>query len=216
MEKGMKRALIVVDIQNDFLPGGALAVPDGDVILPFVVQLLGSGLDYDQIVVTQDWHPAGHGSFAASHSGTDPFQLGELSGLPQMFWPIHCVEGTKGARLSTEIEEAIAQIKQAGRSVFIVQKGQDRDVDSYSAFFDNARLHDTGLGSALKECGITDVDIVGLAFDYCVKATAMDAASLGFKTRVLLQGTRAVDPTAVAGVVSEMSEAGVVCVADEK
>jgi len=212
----MKRALVVVDIQSDFLPGGALAVPDGDAILPFVIQLLRSGLDYDLIVVTQDWHPAGHGSFAASHSGTDPFQLGELSGMPQIFWPDHCVEGTNGARLSVEIEEVLGQIIAAGRSVFTVQKGQDRDVDSYSAFFDNARLHDTGLQSALKERGISDVDVVGLAFDYCVKATAIDAASLGFNTRVLLQGTRPVDPTALAGIVSELSEAGVICVANEK
>lgn len=212
----MKRALLVVDIQNDFLPGGALAVPDGDAVLPFVIQLLRSGLDYDLVVVTQDWHPEGHGSFASSHSGTDPFQLGELSGLPQMFWPDHCVGGTKGAQLSVEIKEGVGQIKAAGRSVIIVQKGQDRDVDSYSAFFDNARLHDTGLQSTLKERGVCDVDVVGLAFDYCVKATAIDAASLGFTTRVLLQGTRAVDPTSVARVVSELSEAGVVCVADEK
>jgi nicotinamidase/pyrazinamidase len=215
----MKRALIVVDIQNDFLPGGALAVPDGDAILPFVVQLLRSGLDYDLVVVTQDWHPEGHGSFASSHRGIDPFQLGELSGLPQMFWPDHCVEGTKGAQLSVEIEEILGRVKDAGRWVITVQKGQDRDVDSYSAFFDNARLHATGLQGALKERGISDVDVVGLAFDYCVKATAIDSASLGFKTGVLLEGTRAVDPTAVAGVVSELSEAGVVCVAsvaDEK
>ena len=211
----MKRALIVVDIQNDFLPGGALAVPDGDAILPFVEKLLRTGLNYDLIVVTQDWHPAGHGSFAASHSRTAPFQLGELSGLSQMFWPDHCVEGTKGARLSVEIEEVLGQMEAAGRLVITVQKGQDRDVDSYSAFFDNARIHDTGLQGVLRKHGISDVDIVGLAFDYCVKATAIDAASLGFKTRVLLQGTRPVEPSAEAGVLLELSEAGVVCVANE-
>jgi nicotinamidase/pyrazinamidase len=209
----MKRALIVVDIQNDFLPGGTLAVPNGDVILPFVVQLLRSGLDYDLIVVTQDWHPVGHGSFAASHRGIDPFQLGELSGQPQMFWPDHCVEGTKGARLSVEIEDVLGLVKAVGRSVVTVQKGVDRNVDSYSAFFDNARLRDTGLQGVLKERGISDVDVVGLAFDYCVKATAIDAASLGFDTRVLMQGTCPVDPTAAAGIVSDLSEAGVVCVA---
>lgn len=216
MGKDMKRALIVVDIQNDFLPGGALAVPDGDAILPFVVQLLRSGPNYDLIVVTQDWHPAGHGSFASSHSGIAPYQLGELFGLPQMFWPDHCVEGTEGARLSVEVEQVLEQIKEAGRLVVTVQKGQNRDVDSYSAFFDNARRHDTGLQGVLKEHGITDVDVVGLAFDYCVKATAIDATSLGFTTRVLQEGTRPVDSTATAGVISELSDAGVACIANEK
>jgi nicotinamidase/pyrazinamidase len=209
----MKRALLVVDLQNDFLPGGALAVPEGNTILPFVAELLRTGKNYDLIVVTQDWHPPGHGSFASSHDGTEPFQLGELSGLPQMLWPDHCVEETKGAQLSLEIEKAVEAIGMAGRSVLTVKKGQHRDVDSYSAFFDNARLHDTGLQSALMERGISDVDVVGLALDYCVKATAIDAASLGFKTRVLLQGTRPVDPSAEAAVVAELAAEGVVCVA---
>jgi nicotinamidase/pyrazinamidase len=209
----MKRALIVVDFQNDFLPGGALAVPEGDAILPFVTDLIRMGHHYDLIVVTQDWHPEGHGSFASSHPGADPFQQGELSGLPQMLWPDHCVEGTNGARLFVEFEEVLGQIEAAGRPVIIVQKGQELDVDSYSAFFDNARRRDTGLQSTLKEHGITDVDVVGLAFDYCVKATALDAASLGYRTRVLLQGTRSVEPSSEVQVLSELEKAGVVCVA---
>ena len=141
----MKRALIVVDIQNDFLPGGALAVPEGDAILPFVTDLMRTGHHYNLIVVTQDWHPKGHGSFASSHPGRDPFQMGELSGLTQMLWPDHCVVGTNGARLFVEFEEVLGQIEAAGHPVIIVQKGQELDVDSYSAFFDNARRRETGL-----------------------------------------------------------------------
>lgn len=208
----MKRALLIVDIQNDFLPGGTLAVPEGDAILPFVIDLMRSGLDYDLIVATQDWHPKGHGSFASSHAGTEPFQLGELSGITQMFWPDHCVQETRGARLSAEIEAVLAEITDKGRQVIIVKKGLDRDVDSYSAFFDNARRRDTGLQGTLREHEITAVDVVGLAFDYCVKATALDAASLGFQTRVLLQGTRSVLPSSEAQVFSELSEAGVACI----
>lgn len=212
----MKRALIVVDIQNDFLPGGALEVPNGDAILPFVIDLMRTGVDYDLIVVTQDWHPKGHSSFASSHAGTEPFQLGELFGIAQMFWPDHCVQETHGARLSVDIEAVLAEIADKGRQVIIVQKGQDRDVDSYSAFFDNARQRDTGLQGVMGEHGITEVDVVGLAFDYCVKATALDAASLGFQTRVLLQGTRSVDPSSEAQVLSELSGAGVACITKEK
>ncbi len=210
----MKRALIVVDIQKDFLPGGALAVPKGDLIIQFVVNLLQTGHHYDLIVISQDWHPEDHGSFASSHDGAEPFQLGELAGLPQMLWPDHCVEGTNGARLFEEIEQVLAQIEAAGRPIHFVKKGQDPEVDSYSAFFDNARRRDTGLRSTLIEHGITDVDVVGLALDYCVKATALDAASLGFVTRVLLKGSRAVDPSAETEVLAELSAAGVVCVSE--
>lgn len=208
----MKRALIVVDVQHDFLPGGALAVAEGDAILSFVVHLLRSGHNYDLIVVTQDWHPKGHGSFASSHAGAKPFQPGELGGMSQMLWPDHCVEGTKGARLAAEIEEALAEIKAASREIHTVKKGQDWAVDSYSAFFDNARRHDTGLRAILDEHGIREVDVVGLALDYCVKYTALDAASLGFDTRVLLQGCRAVDPSSLEHVLAELSDAGVACI----
>jgi nicotinamidase/pyrazinamidase len=208
----MKRALVVADIQNDFLPGGALAVPEGDAILPFVTDLIRTEYHYELIVVTQDWHPKGHGSFASSHPGTAPFQKGELAGLPQMLWPDHCVVGTNGARLFVEFEEVLGQVEAAGHPVIIVQKGQELDVDSYSAFFDNARRRDTGLQSTLKKHGITDIDVVGLAFDYCVKATALDGASLGFQTRIFLQGTRSVEPSLEAEVISELEKSGVVCV----
>ncbi|TKB25496.1 bifunctional nicotinamidase/pyrazinamidase [Desulfopila sp. IMCC35006] len=205
----MKRALILTDIQNDFLPGGALAVPEGDAILPFVVRLLRSGRSYDLLVVTQDWHPEGHGSFASSHEGAKPFQLGELGGNAQMLWPDHCIEGTDGARLAVEIEEVLAEQKAAGRPIHTVRKGQDSAVDSYSAFFDNARRHDTGLQAVLDKHDIEEVDVVGLALDYCVKYTALDAASLGFNTRVLLEGCRAVDPSSLELVLAEFADAGV-------
>jgi nicotinamidase/pyrazinamidase len=210
----MKRALIVVDIQNDFLPGGALAVPEGDTILPFVVDLMRNGTQYDLLVVTQDWHPKDHGSFASTHNGGIPFQTGELSGLPQMLWPDHCVEGTSGANLAGDIEEVLSEITSSDRQVKVrkIKKGQDRNVDSYSAFFDNARRHDTGLRTILDEHGIIEVDVVGLALDYCVKYTALDAASLGFRTRVLLLGSRAVDPASLPEVCDELSNAGVICI----
>ncbi len=207
----MSRALIVVDIQNDFLNGGALAVPEGDSIVPFVADLMQTDR-YDLTVVSQDWHPQDHGSFASAHAGASPFCMGELAGRPQMFWPDHCVQSTPGARLSVEIEAVLSELVAAKRQTLIVKKGRDRKVDSYSAFFDNARQYDTGLNAALVLYQIREVDVVGLAFDYCVKATALDAASLGFQTRVLLEGTRAVDPTSDSGTISELSDSGVVCV----
>ncbi len=210
----MKRALVLVDIQHDFLPGGPLAVPDGDAILPFVVDLVRSGHDYDLLVVTQDWHPPGHGSFASTHAGAEPFTLGELAGQPQMLWPDHCVAVTRGAGLAEEIEELLTKEAAAGRRIHRVKKGMDRNVDSYSAFFDNARRHDTGLRTILLDQNIKEVDIVGLALDYCVKYTALDAASLGFQTRVLLQGSRPVDPASQVQVLAELADAGVICVAE--
>ncbi len=210
----MKRALIVVDIQNDFLPGGALAVPEGDAILPFVIKLVRDEQHYDLFVFTQDWHPRGHGSFASSHPGAEPFQLGKLDGESQMLWPDHCIEGTSGAELADKIQEALSDAAQTGRRIHFVKKGMDHNVDSYSGFFDNANRHDTGLRTILDEHDIKEVDIVGLALDYCVKYTALDAASLGFKTRVLLQGTRAVNPSSLTEVLAELLDAGVVCVAE--
>jgi nicotinamidase/pyrazinamidase len=211
----MKRALLVTDIQNDFLPGGALAVEQGDEIIPFVRNVMQRTGDYQLIVAVQDWHPPDHGSFASNHPGAAPFQMGELDGLPQVLWPDHCVQGSPGARLQEQIRETLADITRAGAFSLIIQKGQDPQVDSYSAFFDNARRHDTGLDRALKSYGITDVDIVGLAFDYCVRCTALDAASLGYRTRVLMNGTRAIDAASCDQVVGELEAAGVRCVTEE-
>lgn len=207
----MSTALILVDIQNDFLPGGSLAVGDGDAIIDHVVSLLKDRGRYELIVATQDWHPPNHGSFASSHPGAKPFEVGELGGLEQVLWPDHCVQGESGARLHPEIRAALVSVTESGQRSLIIQKGQHIDVDSYSAFYDNARVHDTGLHRALQSYDIKAVEIVGLAFDYCVKFTALDAASLGYRTSVLLQGTRPVDPAAAETVRAELEAAGVDC-----
>jgi len=157
------RALILVDIQNDFLPGGSLAVPDGDAVVPVANAVKGR---FDLVVATQDWHPAEHGSFASSHPGTKPGETGELVGLPQVFWPDHCVQGSDGARLHRDLDL---------HAVTIFRKGTDPEIDSYSAFFDNAHRKATGLGDYLNSQGVTDVFILGLATDYCVKFTALDS-----------------------------------------
>jgi len=207
----MARALIIVDVQYDFLPGGNLAVAEGEAIIPVVIDLIDSGDKYGLIVATQDWHPADHGSFASAHEGAQPFDLGELNGLEQVFWPDHCVQGEDGARLQETVLEKLVAVTENGVRTLIIKKGQHRDVDSYSAFFDNARKHDTGLHRALQSYEIDEVDIVGLAFDYCVKFTALDAVSLGYKTNVLLNGTRSVDATTADAVSAELEAAGVNC-----
>jgi nicotinamidase/pyrazinamidase len=175
-------ALILVDLQNDFLPGGALAVPEGDEVIP-VANLL--QLHFDRVVATQDWHPADHGSFAASHPGRLPGDLIELGGQPQVLWPVHCVQGTAGAELAPGLERAKIE------KVFF--KGVDRDVDSYSAFFDNASKRSTGLGEYLRGTGVRRVYILGLATDYCVQFSALDAVKLGFATYVVENGCRGVE-----------------------
>lgn len=205
----MKQALIVVDMQNDFLPGGPLAVPEGDTILPFVANLIRMGRQYELIVFTKDWHPEGHGSFASAHPGASLFEVIELSAQPQVLWPDHCVQNTSGACLADEIEKVLSEVIAAGRKTLLIEKGQSREVDSYSAFYDNARLYETKLKDALHASEITALDVVGLALDYCVKATALDAVSLGFKTRVLLQGTRAVNSALGDQIVAELVAAGV-------
>jgi len=206
----MSRALIIVDLQYDFLPGGNLAVAEGDAIIPVVVDLITGGR-YDLIVATQDWHPSDHGSFASAHEGAQPFDLGELNGLEQIFWPDHCVQGEHGARLHEAVLETLVGVTEGGARTLIIKKGQQRGVDSYSAFFDNARKNDTGLHKALQSYEIDEIDVVGLAFDYCVKFTALDSASLGYKTRVLLNGTRPVDAAAANATIGELEAAGVRC-----
>jgi nicotinamidase/pyrazinamidase len=207
----MKKALLIVDLQHDFLPGGSLAVAEGDAVIPFVSDLMNRKGRYELIVATQDWHPPGHGSFASAHPGAKPFDLGELNGLEQVFWPDHCVQGQDGARIHPDIMQPLISITETGQRTLIIKKGQHLEVDSYSAFFDNARRHDTGLHRALQSYEISAVDVVGLAFDYCVKFTALDAASLGYATTVLLQGTRSVDPTTVETTTAELEAAGVCC-----
>lgn len=198
----MRRALILVDLQHDFLPGGALAVPDGDAVLAPAVREVESG-EYDVIVATQDWHPAGHESFASSHDGGAVGSLVQLHGLPQVLWPDHCVQGSHGAAFHPAIPMA--------RVDAVFQKGTDRSVDSYSGFFDNGRRNDTGLSGWLKARNVTDVTVLGLATDYCVKWTALDAQSEGFKVRMLTEASRGVDlaPGDVARALDELRAAGV-------
>ncbi len=180
------RALLLVDLQNDFLPGGALAVPRGDEVIEVANRLIASGA-HALHVATQDWHPADHGSFASQHAGRKPYDQGELAGLPQTLWPDHCVQGSHGAALAEKLDRA--------RIASIVPKGTDRTIDSYSGFFDNARRRTTGLERVLREARIDALDVVGLATDYCVKATVLDALELGFAVRLFEDGVRAVELT---------------------
>ena len=178
----MKPALIIVDIQNDFLPGGALAVKDGDTIIPLVNQLMDK---FEIVVATQDWHPNDHGSFASNHQGKSVGDLIELNGLQQILWPSHCVQESFGAEFSQELK--------ADKITCIFQKGTDPGIDSYSGFFDNGKQKSTGLDQYLKNLGVQQVYVVGLATDYCVKFTATDAAELGFETIVIRDATKAVN-----------------------
>jgi nicotinamidase/pyrazinamidase len=194
------KALILVDIQTDFLPGGALAVPDGDAIIPVVNRLQ---IKFPLVVATQDWHPVNHGSFAANHPGKNVFEQIDLNGLPQTLWPVHCVQGTPGAELATGLQwERIAKI---------FPKGTDAGIDSYSGLNDNGHRKSTGLGEWLKAKGVTEVFVCGLATDYCVKFTALDAAQMGFKTFFIEDASRGVNlqPNDVANAVAEMNRAGI-------
>ena len=197
------KALILVDIQTDFLPGGALAVPDGDKIIPVVNALQAK---FPLVVATQDWHPANHGSFAANHPGKNVFEQIELNGLPQTLWPVHCVQETPGAELATGLmRERIAKI---------FPKGTDVGIDSYSGLNDNGHRKSTGLGEWLQAKGVTEVFVCGLATDYCVKFTALDAAQMGFKTFFIEDASRGVNlqPKDVENAVTEMNRAGIATV----
>jgi nicotinamidase/pyrazinamidase len=194
------KALVLVDIQNDFLPGGALAVPDGDKIIPIVNKLQSA---FGLVVATQDWHPANHGSFAANHSGKNVFEQIELNGLPQTLWPVHCVQNTSGAALPQALDQE--------RIARVFQKGTDPGIDSYSGFFDNGHRKSTELGEWLKEKGVKKVFVCGLATDYCVKFTALDAVQAGFKSNLIQDASRGVNLKAddVKNAVSEMKRCGV-------
>ncbi|HET7784801.1 MAG TPA: bifunctional nicotinamidase/pyrazinamidase [Myxococcales bacterium] len=194
------RALILVDIQNDFLPGGALAVPRGDEVVP-VANL--AQQEFALVVATQDWHPREHGSFASQHPGRSPGELSELAGLPQVLWPDHCAQGSHGAAFAAALD--------LRRVEAIFRKGTDPRIDSYSAFFDNGHRKSTGLGDYLRGRGAGEVHVMGLALDYCVKFTALDAQELGFRTFVHLEGSRGVDlrPGDVDRAVEELRAAGV-------
>ncbi len=195
------KALILVDLQNDFLPGGALAVHDGHAIIPIVNRLQAA---FEIVVATQDWHPPEHKSFAAHHPGKKHFDQVELNGQPQTLWPVHCVQNTPGAELSPALHRQ--------RIAKTFPKGTHHEIDSYSAFFDNHHRHATGLGDWLKAQGVTEVFVCGLATDYCVKFTALDAVKLGFKTHLILDASRGVGlkPGDVKDAVEEMAKAGVI------
>ena len=175
-------ALIVIDVQNDFCPGGALAVAGGDEIVAPINALLP---DYQVRVLTQDWHPAGHSSFATSHAGKAPFEVIEMSYGPQVLWPDHCVQGTPGAAFHDRLNANAADL--------VIRKGFRTAIDSYSAFFENDHTTPTGLEGYLRTRGVDTVILVGLATDFCVNFSAVDAAKLGFKTRVIESLTRAID-----------------------
>jgi nicotinamidase/pyrazinamidase len=193
------KTLLLIDVQNDFLPGGALAVREGDQIVPILNTLMP---DYDLVVATQDWHPADHGSFAVNHPGGQPFQQAELGGLPQTLWPSHCVQNTGGALFAPGLQT------QYVHRVFT--KGMDPGVDSYSGFYDNGKRHSTGLASWLRGKGVRSIDVAGLATDYCVKFTVLDALADGFAVRVLTEACRGVDLTTgdCERALEEMREAG--------
>jgi nicotinamidase/pyrazinamidase len=196
----MTTALILVDIQNDFCPGGALAVPHGDAVVAPANRLIARAA---LVVATQDWHPAAHGSFAVNQPGAAPFALGELGGLPQVMWPTHCVQWTGGAQFHPGLETA--------RIARVFPKGTDPGIDSYSGFFDNGRRKATGLGEWLRAQGVDAVQVCGLATDYCVKATAIDAAQLGFRATLVEDACRGVGlaPGDVPAALATMRAAGV-------
>ena len=178
----MKKAFLVVDIQNDFLPGGSLAVHEGDQVIPLINQLLKK--DFDIVVASKDWHPLDHSSFAENHH-KKPGEKIQLKGMEQILWPVHCVQDTTGAEFASDLDTSCFE------KVFL--KGTDRDIDSYSAFFDNGLLKSTGLGEYLKSKKVTDVYIAGLTTDYCVKFSVLDAIQFGFKVHVVLDACRAVN-----------------------
>ena len=176
------RALLLVDLQYDFCPGGALAVPQGDETVAVANRL---APHFSTVVTTQDWHPADHGSFAASHPGKHPGEMIDLAGQLQVLWPVHCVQNTRGAELHDALDRQ--------RVTEVFRKGTDRSFDSYSAFFDNGKRKATGLAEWLRERWITRLYVMGLATDYCVKHTVLDARSLGFDVWVIEDGCRAVE-----------------------
>lgn len=176
------KALLIVDVQNDFLPGGALAVPQGDAIIPVINNIQ---QHFKLIVATRDWHPANHGSFASNHDNRQPGEVIRLHGQQQVLWPDHCVQGSPGAEISPLLNQGLINN--------VIFKGSDPDIDSYSAFYDNGHLKETGLHAYLKRNGITSLFVCGLAADYCVYYTVKDALLLGYEANLLTDATRGVN-----------------------
>jgi len=178
----MHSCLLIVDVQNDFCPGGALAVPKGDEVVPVINRLAAR---FDNVVLTQDWHPRGHASFASSHPGKKPFETIDLAYGKQVLWPDHCVQGTRGAAFHANLHTEKAQL--------VVRKGFHRDIDSYSAFLEADRETTTGLAGFLKEKGFRQLFVCGLATDFCVAWTALDGRATGFEVTVIEDACRAID-----------------------
>ena len=201
--KADNEALIVIDVQNDFCPGGALAVGGGDEIVPLVNRLIDA---HPHVILTQDWHPSGHSSFASSHAGQSPFGSIELAYGPQTLWPDHCVQGTRGADFHAGLAWTKAEL--------VIRKGFRPGIDSYSAFYENDRKTPTGLAGYLRDRGLTKLTMVGLATDYCVAYSALDARRLGFDTSVELAACRGIDlGGSLQTALAEMRAAGVVLAA---
>ncbi|MFN2239114.1 MAG: bifunctional nicotinamidase/pyrazinamidase [Thermoanaerobaculia bacterium] len=196
----MKRALVLVDIQNDFIPGGALAVAEGHEVVPVANRV---AKEFEIVVATQDWHPENHGSFASQHEGKNPGETIELGGIPQVLWPDHCVQDSRGAEFHPDLDTSVL--------TKVFRKGTDPAIDSYSGFFDNGHLRSTGMGEWLREEGVTDIWVMGLATDYCVKFTALDGVKLELNVRLIEDGCRGVklEPQDSESAIEEMRVAGV-------
>ena len=200
---GQRDLLLVIDVQNDFCPEGALGVPEGDAVVP-VINRIQPG--FAHVVLTQDWHPAGHQSFASTHPGHAPFETVEVAYGPQTLWPDHCVQGTPGAAFHPDLDTT--------RADMILRKGTRAEIDSYSAFYENDRTTATGLAGYLRERGVTRVFICGLATDYCVHFSALDAAREGFEAVVVEDACRGIDlEGSLAAANQAMAEAGVAFIA---
>jgi nicotinamidase/pyrazinamidase len=199
---GARDVLLVVDIQNDFCPGGNLAVPRGDEVVPVINALAGK---FAHVVLTQDWHPRGHLSFASSHPGAKPFQIIEVAYGTQVLWPDHCVQGSEGAAFRDDLNIPRAEL--------VLRKGYHREIDSYSAFYENDRKTHTGMAGYLRERGFTRVFLAGLAFDFCVRYSAEDAHREGFAVIVIEDGCRAIDMDGSAEATRELfKQLGIRCV----
>jgi nicotinamidase/pyrazinamidase len=201
MNVQLMKALIIVDLQNDFLPGGALPVPQGDEVIPLANELQRR---FELVLATQDWHPPNHGSFAANHKGKKPGDRIILDGIEQILWPVHCVQNTHGAEFARAFDTS--------RIDHVFHKGTDPLIDSYSTFFDNAHRRHTGLAHYLKKRSIKEIYLMGLALDYCVKYSALDARQLGLNTRVIVDGCRGIElkPGDIDRALEEMKRAGAV------
>lgn len=202
MEINSHDVLLIIDVQNDFCPGGALAVADGDAVIDVIHRIAPS---FEHIILTQDWHPAGHSSFASAHPGKQPFEQIELSYGAQTLWPDHCVQGSKGAEFHPALHVPRAEL--------ILRKGYRPQIDSYSAFFENDRVTPTGLAGYLEERNLSRVFLAGLAYDYCVGYSALDARRLGLQAVVIRDACRAIDlEGSVAKMEAEFDQAGVMLI----